>query len=201
MRGLWRWFWRPAGTAKWGVVFLSGAVISLVALASLDTAMEYSSNMEFCTSCHEMADTVFDEYKQTVHYKNRSGVRASCTNCHIHESFMSKLLLKVRSANQLYHKVIGTVDTPEKFDAHRMEMARGVWKRMVENDSRECRSCHSFDAMHWEEQGKRAKGQMKKAQRKHMTCIECHHGIAHDLPEYYDFKAELKKAGIAVDEL
>ena len=30
-----------------------------------------------------MKDNVFVEYRDTIHYANRSGVRASCPDCHV----------------------------------------------------------------------------------------------------------------------
>ncbi|MEA7581093.1 NapC/NirT family cytochrome c, partial [Salmonella enterica subsp. enterica serovar Anatum] len=37
---------------------------------------------EFCVSCHSM-QPVYQEYKQSVHFQNASGVRAECHDCHI----------------------------------------------------------------------------------------------------------------------
>jgi nitrate/TMAO reductase-like tetraheme cytochrome c subunit len=56
---------------------------------------------------------------------------------------------------------------------------------MKENDSHECRNCHSWEAMHLEKQGPRARAEMEKGRREGKTCIDCHKGIAHLLPKEF----------------
>ena len=56
---------------------------------------------------------------------------------------------------------------------------------MKDNDSRECRNCHSWDAMDPDKQHPRAQAKMEKAQKDGKTCIDCHKGIAHLLPKEY----------------
>ena len=51
--------------------------------ARFNTALELTNTEKFCTGCHEMRDNVFAELKTTIHYTNRSGVRASCPDCHV----------------------------------------------------------------------------------------------------------------------
>ena len=90
--------------------------------------------------------------------------------------------------NELPKKVLGTIDTPEKFEANRLHMAESVWAKMKASDSRECRNCHDFDTMDLEEQDKSAakKHSLKRRMEKGETCIDCHKGIAHELPEDYE---------------
>jgi cytochrome c-type protein NapC len=45
-----------------------------------NTGVDATNKLEFCISCHEMRDNVFHEYKKTIHYTNRSGVRAICSD-------------------------------------------------------------------------------------------------------------------------
>ena len=75
------------------------------------------------------------------------------------------------------------IDTPEKFEAHRLEMAEREWARMKGNDSRECRNCHTYEGMNTEVQKQRARKQHELAQRDKQTCIDCHKGIAHNKPK------------------
>ncbi len=169
-----------------GIIFWGG----------FNTAMENTNTLEFCISCHEMEHNVYQGYTETVHYKNASGVRAICSDCHVPKKWSDKLLRKITATNEIFHKIIGTIDTREKFLAKRMVLARKVWSTMLENDSQECRNCHSYDAMHWEEQSRKAKMKMKKAKKEQTTCIQCHHGIAHELPDDYDFDEEMEKVGL-----
>ena len=142
--------------------------------------------MEFCVSCHEMRENVFEEYKETIHYKNASGVQVSCADCHVPKPWIHKIVRKMSASTEIYHSIKGTIDTPEKFDEHRWAMANRVWDQMKATDSRECRNCHSFEGMDYEEQGKSARRKHAKAEDRGETCIECHQGIAHEEPDEPD---------------
>ena len=87
----------------------------------------------------------------------------------------------------LPHWILGTIDTKEKFEAHRADMAERVWAEMRSNDSRECRNCHALGTMNLEIQDKRAarRHTLERKQEKGETCIDCHQGVAHELPEGY----------------
>lgn len=150
-----------------------------------NTAMEATNELEFCIGCHEMRDTVYQEYRKTIHYANRSGVRAICSDCHVPKDWVHKILRKVQTGHELWGKVAGTVDTVEKFESHRMSMATDEWERMKASDSRECRNCHSFDAMRGLREKQLVFDIHMKAKAKGQTCIDCHKGIAHLLPREY----------------
>ncbi|MCP4488917.1 MAG: Denitrification system component NirT [Gammaproteobacteria bacterium] len=188
---MWKWFWRPATGSCWGVVFLIGGSAGIIFWGGFNTFIEYTNTMDFCVSCHEMEDNVYKEYKTTVHYKNASGVRTTCADCHVPKEWGPKIVRKIQATNEIFYKIIGGIDTREKFVKKRMELARNVWGGMLKTDSRECRNCHSYDAMHWEEQSRKAKMKMKKASKEGKTCIQCHHGIAHELPDDIDFDEEM----------
>jgi cytochrome c-type protein NapC len=178
-------FLRPSSLSLAAVVAI-GMLSGLVFWGAFNTGMEATNSLDFCTSCHEMRDTVFQEYKETIHYKNRSGVRAACPDCHVPKDWTHKFVRKVQASQELYTKFIsGGIDTPEKFEAKRMELAEHVWKTMKESDSRECRNCHSWDAMDPAKQHPRAREKMAQAQKEGKTCIDCHKGIAHLLPKEY----------------
>jgi cytochrome c-type protein NapC len=72
---------RPARTGK-GRVFGLGAltvafVLGIVFWGGFNTAMEWTNTESFCISCHEMYENVYVEYQDTIHYENRTGVRAT----------------------------------------------------------------------------------------------------------------------------
>jgi cytochrome c-type protein NapC len=160
------------------VVFGAGAVFA----GLFNTGLSATNEMAFCTSCHSMK-TVFEEYKESPHYKNASGVRATCADCHVPEEFGPKMVAKVRAAKDVYHEILGTIDTPEKFEAYRWKMANKVWDRMMAHDSRECRTCHAFDQMDLSLQDRSARKRHARAEDEGKTCIECHKGIAHEEPD------------------
>ena len=130
-----------------GVVFWGG----------FNTVIEATNTEQFCISCHEMRDNVYAEYQQTIHYSNRTGVRAVCSDCHVPKDWTHKMIRKIQTSRELYGKVMGTIDTKEKFEAKRLELARHEWARMKAADSRECRNCHAFESMNAESQKPRAK--------------------------------------------
>ena len=178
-------FLRPSALSLAAVVAI-GMISGLMFWGAFNTGMEATNSLDFCTSCHEMRDTVFQEYKETIHYRNRSGVRAACPDCHVPKDWTHKFVRKVQASQELYGKFIsGIIDTPEKFESKRMELAEHVWKTMKESDSRECRNCHSWDAMDPSKQHPRARAKMAQAQKDGKTCIDCHKGIAHLLPKEY----------------
>lgn len=148
-----------------------------------NTAMEATNTLEFCVSCHEMQDNVYQEYKQTIHYTNRTGVRAVCSDCHVPKDWSHKMIRKIKASGEVWGKLVGTIDTKEKFEANRLRLAENEWARMKATDSRECRNCHSFEGMDTEKQKLRGAKMHKIAQDEKQTCIDCHKGIAHHKPK------------------
>ena len=140
----------------------------------------------FCISCHEMEANVYAEYKTSSHFANRTGVRASCPDCHVPRPWIHKVVRKVLATNELYHWLVGSIDSREKFIAKRPKLAQSVWDTMRRTDSRECRNCHSYDAMHFDKQSRRSAEKMREAVIEGKTCIECHKFIAHKKPEDYE---------------
>jgi len=167
------------------VLLVVGFFSGLIFWGGFNTGMEATNTLEFCTSCHEMRDNVFQEYKQTIHYANRTGVRAICSDCHVPKDWTHKLIRKIRASGEVYGKIVGSIDTKEKFEAKRMQLAQNEWKSMKETDSRECRNCHAFTAMEVQRQKPRAQKAHAQAQVESKTCIDCHKGIAHLLPRDY----------------
>jgi len=166
--------------------FIVGSLVITVMFVSVGGAFSYTNRMDFCIVCHEMAANPYEELKQTPHYKNRNGVRVECPDCHVPESNPAYLLAKFGAWTDVANHFLGTIDTPEKFEAHRLEMAQRVWAKMEATGSRECHSCHSFDAMVLEEQGRRGRKKHPLGIEEGKTCIECHKGVAHKLPKGYE---------------
>ncbi|MDH5571222.1 MAG: NapC/NirT family cytochrome c [Gammaproteobacteria bacterium] len=154
-------------------------IIGVIFWGGFNTAMEATNTLDFCISCHEMEENVFQEYKKTIHYTNRSGVRATCSDCHVPDPWVHKVVRKIQASNEVLHKILGTIDTPDKFNQHRLELAKNVWRAMKKTDSRECRNCHDFSSMNPENQKARSRTQHLNAMKAGNTCIDCHKGIAH----------------------
>lgn len=180
------WWSKPSSQFGFGSIFVVGAVFGVVFWGGFNTFMEYTNTLEFCVSCHEMEQWVYKEYQSTIHYKNRTGVRVICSDCHVPKDWTAKLVRKIKASNELFHKLLGSINTAEKFEAKRLELAETVWASMQATDSRECRNCHSFGAMEFKMQARRPREKHPKAAKAGKTCIDCHKGIAHSLPEDYE---------------
>jgi cytochrome c-type protein NapC len=141
-----------------------------------------------------MRDNVYEEYKTTIHYSNRTGVRAVCSDCHVPKDWTHKIMRKIQASKEVFGKITGVIDTKEKFETHRLAMAEREWARMKSRDSIECRNCHSFDAMSPEVQKKTPYKKHMEAKAAGKSCIDCHQGIAHKLPKGF------RKPGTEEDE-
>lgn len=186
--GLFKRLWHALNKpAKYSLLAISSAsfVAGIIFWGGFNTGMEMTNTLEFCITCHEMRDTVYKEYKETIHYTNRTGVRAICSDCHVPKDWVHKMIRKSQASLEVWGKITGSIDTPEKFEAKRMQLATHEWARMKESNSRECRNCHNFDAMSAELQKQTPYKKHMKAKEEGKTCIDCHKGIAHQLPKEY----------------
>ena len=156
LKRYWRLLTTPAGKIAMGTILAFGFIAGVVFHGSFNAGMSASSTEAFCIGCHEMEDNVYEEYKTTIHYSNRTGVTAECADCHLPKEWIPKMTRKLLASKELYGKLTGKIDTREKFQEHRREMAEREWARMKANDSQECRNCHNFDNMDFTEQSSRA---------------------------------------------
>ncbi|TCK67033.1 NapC/NirT family cytochrome c [Lonepinella koalarum] len=174
---------RPSNMAV-GTVIILTAIATLFLWGGFNKGMESTNTEQFCSDCH-MNDVV-PEYHASVHYSNRSGVKAVCSDCHVPHEFGPKMFRKMQASTEVLAHITGKVDTKEKFEAHRLEMAEREWARMKANNSQECRNCHNFDDMDFTQQKAVAQQMHTMAQEQSKTCIDCHKGIAHQLPQMKD---------------
>jgi cytochrome c-type protein NapC len=166
-------------------------LLGIIFWGGFNTSLEMTNTESFCISCHEMKDNVYREYQQTVHYTNRTGIRATCPDCHVPREWTHMFVRKVGATNELFHKIAGSIDTKEKFTAKRLQLAGYVWENMKDTDSRECRNCHANEFMKLAIQQPLARRKHERALRDGLTCIDCHMGIAHTLPKDFDADGSL----------
>jgi nitrate/TMAO reductase-like tetraheme cytochrome c subunit len=179
---------KPSARYSLGALLIAGFIGGILFWGGLHWAVELSNTEAFCVSCHEMS-WVNEEYQNSIHYSNASGVRAICSDCHVPKEWGPKMARKIQASfKELPRKIMGKIDTKEKFEAHRLELAESVWATMKGNDSQECRNCHSQESMELALQDKsaRKKHTMERRAEKGETCIDCHKGISHELPEGYE---------------
>jgi cytochrome c-type protein NapC len=189
----WRWFRNltvvkvalsPASTLSLGFLTLGGFLMGIVFWGGFNTALEATNRTSFCVGCHEMRDNVYEELQGTVHFTNRSGVRAGCPDCHVPHEWTRKIARKMQASKEVWGHIFGSISTREAFLDMRKHLAESEWARMKANDSLECRNCHSTQSMDLARQNPRAAAAHERflfsGER---TCIDCHKGIAHRLPD------------------
>lgn len=180
----WKTLRSPATHYSLGFLTMGGFIAGIIFWGGFNTALEVTNTEQFCVSCHEMHDNVFEELKPTIHYTNRSGVRATCPDCHVPHNWTDKIARKMQASKEVWGKVFGTINTREKFLDNRLRLAQHEWARLKANDSLECRNCHNFEYMDFTRQSPRAaeihERWLGSGER---TCIDCHKGIAHGLPD------------------
>ena len=172
---------KPAVTIAAGTLLVVGFIVGILFWGGFNWGMEMTNTETFCISCHEMEENVYVEYRETIHYSNRTGVRAVCSDCHVPKEWIHKMKRKIQASSEVYHHLLGTVSTKEKFNGKRLELATNVWRAMKTTDSRECRNCHDFESMDLSVQEGRAAELHERALVSGGTCIDCHKGIAHKL--------------------
>lgn len=184
LRKLWGTIRRPSVHYSLGGLTMGGFLMGIIFWGGFNTALELTNTETFCTGCHEMRDNVFAELKTTIHYSNRSGVRATCPDCHVPHEWTPKIARKMQASKEVWGKIFGTINTREKFLERRLELAQHEWARLKANDSLECRNCHSDESMDITRQSPRAADfHQRLLFTGEKTCIDCHKGIAHDLPD------------------
>lgn len=190
----------PVATSKlkkiWQVLRSPSASFSLLALVGggfiagaifwggFNFVLNATNTEAFCTGCHSMKGN-YEEYKKTIHFSSRTGVRATCPDCHVPKEFIPKMLRKIEARADVWAHLTGKVNTPEKFEAHRLEMAEREWARLKASGSSTCKGCHTYEGMSETIQDPAAvkKHAMAAKPDSGKSCIDCHKGIAHELPK------------------
>jgi len=167
---------------KIGLSFSATLIILAVTLSSVALHPALSTT-EFCVSCHEM-ETPLAEVQETSHFNSSTGVRAECSSCHIPEGLVPALFAKIDALRHVYGHYLGTLSSDEKYEDARLRMAERVWDDMKAHDSRECRSCHKQEAFVFGE-FKNHNDAMRMAEglEEGETCIDCHKGLVHPMPD------------------
>lgn len=170
--------------ARYGLLsLLVAALVGAGSVIAGGAVLEWSNTEAFCISCHEMRENAFAEYQQTIHARNRTGNRTTCPDCHVPREFWPKMWRKIVASKELFFHLTGKLDTPEKYEQHRYQLALNEWRRLKANDSRECRHCHDQQAMSADMQERRTVDRHNEGVAEGRTCIDCHFAIAHREPE------------------
>jgi cytochrome c-type protein NapC len=180
---LWGVLVRPSMVFALGTLVLSGFAAGVIFWGGFNTALELTNTEKFCTSCHEMRDNLLAELKSTIHFTNRSGVRATCPDCHVPHDWTDKIARKMQASKEVWGHLFGFIDTREKFLDKRLELALHEWARFKANDSLECRNCSAASMDITKQSPRAAAAHERFLFNGEKTCIDCHKGIAHHLPD------------------
>lgn len=160
------------------VVVIALGIGAIAGLPVFDATDYYFSSDAFCgTGCHVLEATVYKEFKASTHGNTRTGVRPTCADCHISAGLTLAMLDHVAGLRDVYAWLIQGIRTPEAFEEVRAETANRVRMRMLNNDSKNCRSCHVMAAI--EPERKRGQRQHAEARTEGTTCIVCHYNLVH----------------------
>jgi nitrate/TMAO reductase-like tetraheme cytochrome c subunit len=184
---MWAKLWRRPDS-KWLLGIPVGGFLALVLgavlLGTMNWTLHKTSETDFCYTCHSHEAFIKPEYEASSHFRNQHGVRAGCADCHLpHDNWFELVRTKIVVSFDIIPELHGKIETAEKYEAHRAEMAQTVWREFKENDSKFCRGCHTFNAMDFEQQDRRAARRHQEAGEKGETCIDCHYGIVHKEPD------------------
>lgn len=182
----WQTLSRPSVHISFGVLTLGGFIAGVIFWGGFNTALEATNTEEFCIGCHTMENNVYQELQETVHWKNTSGVRATCPDCHVPHDWTDKIARKMQASKEVFAQLFGDLDTREKFEERRIALAQHEWDRFSANKSLECKNCHNYESMNFDEMRPTARIQMKQAAERDQSCLDCHKGIAHNLPQNMD---------------
>ena len=181
---LWRRLSTPS--ASWSVLALVvvGLLIGAGGVIGTQVMVAATGTNEFCGgACHSM-QWVAQEHKQSSHYANRTGVQATCHDCHIPDRYPALLWYKTKAGiRDAIQEARGVISNEEKFKKERLRLAKSVWAEYKENNSENCQHCHQFNADVVAKQKEFVRPMHQQFLTKAATCIDCHKGVAHTAPD------------------
>jgi nitrate/TMAO reductase-like tetraheme cytochrome c subunit len=180
------WMRLSTPSASWSVLALVivGLLIGASGVIGTQVMVEATGTTEFCGgACHSM-QWVAQEYRQSGHYANRTGVYAGCHDCHVPDRYPKLLWYKAKAGiHDAIEEARGVISTEEKFKKERLRLAKSVWAEFKENNSENCQHCHQFNADVVAKQKEFVRPMHQQFLAKSATCIDCHKGVAHTAPD------------------
>jgi len=172
-------------STRWSVLalVLLGLVVGAIAVIGTEVMVHVTGTDEFCGAACHSRQWIAKEHRQSIHGENRTGMRATCHDCHIPREYPDLLWYKaVAGTKDVIGELRGIISTEEKFRKERMRMAGEVWTEYKANDSRACRGCHQFSKEVLAKQQEMVRPIHAPVLEGKATCIECHKGVGHIAP-------------------
>jgi len=155
------------------VGLLSGLVVGLLISYVFLYSMQYTSTNEFCESCH-IHPHVFNSWKQSTHFDNRTGITVDCVDCHLPprgvDYTIAKISTGLRDVYGILFKDSSNINWEEK---SQLEFAKNhVYKTS-------CLHCHTnLFPRQLSPKGGDAHVYYDQNQNK-LRCINCHLHVGH----------------------
>ncbi len=159
------------------IPFFAGAGVLLVLILLVFAFDEFSRTETFCTSCHSMKP-MGREYRESIHYSSRSGVRARCGDCHVSQNIVAALWEHFMAAQMVLGEVLHDFKDPVETEKRRPEMAFKARRWFIKTGSKTCKKCHVLEAIMGSRAGIGAV-HLDDAAKKDGNCVECHINLVH----------------------
>jgi len=163
------------------VIGITGVLLGMALVLGAEQLDRLTTTEAFCaSSCHSMQAYLADEptYKNSIHRTTSSGVQAGCADCHIPKGLLPATWSHIIDGSRdLYGELTNDYQQPELWQARRVELAWRVRDKMLADDSRNCRACHTREIV--PTQRPRGQRQHELAQREKISCIGCHFNLVH----------------------
>jgi nitrate/TMAO reductase-like tetraheme cytochrome c subunit len=165
-----------------------GLIIGVAVILAMIEFDHYTSTDTFCASCHSM-DIVAKEYRESIHYTSRSGVRAQCGDCHVHEGVFAAAWDHFMGYNDLLEQLFGPdYDDPVVLNVHRPDMAFRARDWFNKDGSKTCLRCHVREAITGSHP---LTHEIHMVDAKDKGCVECHYNLVHrKVPHKKTFKRD-----------
>ena len=163
----------------WGSL-IAGFILGIVMVPATITFNHFTSTENFCgNSCHAMKWVANDPvYINSAHKKNDSGVIAQCKDCHLPKGIMAETWAHIRDGTaDLIASLSNDFTDPQKWEVRRQALAHKIRKKMIDDNSSNCRSCHQLALQ--EHKKERVARQHELGERNNVTCIQCHFNLVH----------------------
>ncbi len=172
-------------SAKLSIFFLVsfGVFVGVGSVIGFEVGMGLTNTESFCTGCHLQPGATAETYHTSTHFKNKTGVRPGCSDCHVPVEFGNKMWRKILASRELWSYFSDELDTTEQYYSKVKHMRDKEIARLKANDSQECRNCHEVSQMVFELQTAKAQEFHAAMKNEGKTCIDCHQGLTHMSPE------------------
>ncbi len=152
---------------------LVGTGLGLIVAFAILSVDRFTSSDRFCASCHVHPHAT-TSWKQSTHFRNRSGVVVHCTECHLPPKGLVRVAAKFKlGVRDLWGKV--TKDSAD-FDWTARRRPTHAQK-MIPDEA--CRRCH-VDLFSVGLSKKGEEGHIHYLQkRRQVRCVNCHLGVGH----------------------